>query len=225
MVREEAAKFRILIDAARCPKGELSKHINKFNDHVATGIYSLDYDGFTPADFNEVIEFVAREDESHYLDGPNGYEFMYRNQIESDRGGGNVRRLLLQMVWVFAGSRVVRSEQPLGSPYDDVPRPASSITRQGFRHLPGWIVSAEGAGSDREGWRPLTVDEHFSIGQLFDTNREVLAEAEKAGLIAQNASRRRYPVNLVREWLFPLHPLELKKRDVRAEKEGELLSS
>ena len=43
LANEEAAKFLILIDAIRCPNKEqkiLSRQLEKFNEHLAKGIYA-----------------------------------------------------------------------------------------------------------------------------------------------------------------------------------------
>jgi AbiV family abortive infection protein len=53
--QEEAAKFHILLDAIRCPRGSVfDNHLKRhFYSHLARGIYAEHYDSF-PADFGDV---------------------------------------------------------------------------------------------------------------------------------------------------------------------------
>jgi hypothetical protein len=43
VAEEEAGKFLILFDAARCPRLWLGHHLKKFNDQLAKGIYADAY--------------------------------------------------------------------------------------------------------------------------------------------------------------------------------------
>jgi len=78
---EEAAKFHILMDAIRCPRdNRFSEHLRNFYDHLARGIYARHYEA-RPADFEEVKRYVNSERVALYLDGPEGFEWIFRNQI------------------------------------------------------------------------------------------------------------------------------------------------
>jgi len=87
VVKEEAAKFLILIDAIRCPKKQqdlLSRQLEKFNDHLAKGIYAQ-MCSWRPDKYSTLSSYIERELSEFYLDGPEGVEWIFRNSIISDR--------------------------------------------------------------------------------------------------------------------------------------------
>ena len=86
LAEEEAAKYLMLLDAVRCPKSSLGKHLDKFYKHLARGIYVKACE-WRPADFAEVKKLVERERPGLYLDGPNDVDYIFRNQIAEQREG------------------------------------------------------------------------------------------------------------------------------------------
>ena len=84
LAEEEAAKAFILIDYLRPPRGTpaaaVATHLGRAYDHVARGVYAFYYET-SPASFAEVMEIVDRERVSLYLDGPEGFEWIFRNAI------------------------------------------------------------------------------------------------------------------------------------------------
>jgi AbiV family abortive infection protein len=85
--REEAAKYLILLDAIRCPKKEqanFSRQLEKFNDHLAKGVYSHACE-WRPSSYADLKRYVRSELDQYYLDGPSGYEWIFRNSIASQR--------------------------------------------------------------------------------------------------------------------------------------------
>lgn len=85
LAAEEAAKFHILLDAIRCARGDVfSRHLKKFYDHLARGIYAEHYWCY-PANFAEVKSYVESARVALYLDGPDGFEWIFRNQIVERR--------------------------------------------------------------------------------------------------------------------------------------------
>ena len=87
LAQEEAAKFLILLDAVRCPNkkpSNFSNQLKRFNDHFAKGIY-IKYYALRPATFSQVKNWVVKECEEYYLDGPIGVEWIFRNDILQHR--------------------------------------------------------------------------------------------------------------------------------------------
>ena len=82
--REEAAKYLILLDALRCPLPLFASQLQKFNEHLANGIYSKTCD-WRPDSYRCLREYVDSELDQFYLDGPNGIEWIFRNDIISSR--------------------------------------------------------------------------------------------------------------------------------------------
>src|SRR6266511_1223259 len=89
LAEEEAAKFLILLDVARCPRkqGIRSKQLDRFHNHLAKGIYARVTE-IRPATYGEVRKYVNVLRLSHYLDGPNDVDWIFRNEIEAQREEG-----------------------------------------------------------------------------------------------------------------------------------------
>lgn len=85
---EEAARALMLVDYLRPPKGvddaRLSEHLGSVIDHVARGVYVESYEG-RPVDFAEMRRFLDLVRQPYYLDGPTGYDWIFRNSIEAGR--------------------------------------------------------------------------------------------------------------------------------------------
>lgn len=85
--REEAAKYLILLDAIRCPRKEnanFARQLEKFNEHLAKGVYSHACE-WQPGSYADLKRYVTLELDQFYLDGPSGYEWIFRNSIASQR--------------------------------------------------------------------------------------------------------------------------------------------
>jgi AbiV family abortive infection protein len=84
LAEEEAAKFHILLDAARCPREHIGKHLRRFNQHLARGLYVRYYE-FTVMPLSEAEKYLRIERAAYYLDGPNDIDWIFRNDIERCR--------------------------------------------------------------------------------------------------------------------------------------------
>ncbi len=89
VAEEEAAKYLILLDAVRCPrsteenKKTFSRHLRKFYDHLARGIY-VEYCTLSLATFEEGRGLVESDRADYYLDGEE-ILWIFRNQILQQR--------------------------------------------------------------------------------------------------------------------------------------------
>ncbi|MFK0071894.1 hypothetical protein [Arthrobacter woluwensis] len=83
---EEAAKVLILLDIARVPhpKVLLNAACKYFYDHLARGIYARVHSGY-PDHYGEIIRYVESLRVSHYLDGPTGADWIFRNDLQRER--------------------------------------------------------------------------------------------------------------------------------------------
>lgn len=84
---EEAAKYLILLDALRCPRTDnalFTRQLQKFNEHLAKGIYSKVCD-WRPDSYGRLVGYVESQLKEYYLDGPNGIDWIFRNSIISER--------------------------------------------------------------------------------------------------------------------------------------------
>ena len=91
---EEAAKILVLLDAVRCPKRLVPKHIGKivgwFYNHLARLIYA-EATGWRPTDVTELRTYVEELRKSHSVEGvvgevilPNLSLFMRESQLYAD---------------------------------------------------------------------------------------------------------------------------------------------
>jgi AbiV family abortive infection protein len=87
VAREEAGKFLILIDAARCPaadQGLLSDHFNRAGVHLAKLIYAQIAD-YSIATQEELLGAVESHRHRLRLDGPNDFDWIFPNQLITER--------------------------------------------------------------------------------------------------------------------------------------------
>lgn len=85
--REEAGKFLVLIDAFRAPNADqktISDHFARAGDHLCKLIYAQIAD-YSIASQSELLGVVEDERRSHYLDGPNDHDWIFRNRLTLER--------------------------------------------------------------------------------------------------------------------------------------------
>jgi len=86
-LEEESAKYLILLDSVRCPwkdKELLNNQLIKFNSHLAKHLYAH-ICACSPATYQEIKNIIENESKSHYLDGPNDVDWIFRNSIMAKR--------------------------------------------------------------------------------------------------------------------------------------------
>ena len=84
---EEAAKYLILLDAARAarlPAEIRSRQLRRCSLHIPKGVYAEVVD-IRPDRFDELIGYVDSLRVTHYLDGPNDVDWVFRNRVEESR--------------------------------------------------------------------------------------------------------------------------------------------
>jgi AbiV family abortive infection protein len=87
IAEEEAAKILILIDAIRCPRrpgDRWSRHLDRFNHHLAKGLYAKSA-YLKPATPAQLQSYLDNEREDFYLDGPNDVDWIFRNNVMQRR--------------------------------------------------------------------------------------------------------------------------------------------
>ncbi|TDO14614.1 hypothetical protein EV580_2747 [Mycobacterium sp. BK086] len=87
---EQAASFMILLDLVRAgwdaDQLRVNEQIKRFQNHLARGLYVEAYSGL-PATLRELREYLTFHRRSHYLDGPNDVDWIFRNDILEKREG------------------------------------------------------------------------------------------------------------------------------------------
>lgn len=85
--REEAGKFLILADLFRAPhlaRKDLKPQLIRTKDHLAKLLYAQMAD-YRIADEDELFRMVAIHKQELYLDGPTGADFIFRNDLLTQR--------------------------------------------------------------------------------------------------------------------------------------------
>ncbi len=87
IAREEAGKFLVLIDVYRSPDSHQalrSRQFRRAGDHLSKLVYAQIAD-YSIASQNELLSAVSSHRQQLYLDGPNDYDFIYKNQLLMER--------------------------------------------------------------------------------------------------------------------------------------------
>lgn len=212
---EEAAKALILLDLARSDQRENKgavRQLKHFYDHLARCIYA-EVTQMSPADFAEVRRMVESMRPSLYLDGPEGFEWIFRNRLLAAREEG----LYVDYVTDEEGERWVTpasgEEISFGGPSPAVTELVGSLHRLGAMSERGLAIAA-GA------WAGVEVTDATHWQEVVALNREVVGELIAEGLTEHAVEADSAAV--IRRWTFPLSALELSMIDVsRAELEAE----
>lgn len=204
---EEAGKFLILVDAVRCPRTEpktWSDHLKRCHDHVAKGIYA-EVCRYRPPTYGELLDYIRPLRLSHYLDGPNDVDWIFRNQIEARRE----ERLYVDYVSTDDGAQWWAP-----NPYDHVSigsQPSVAIEIVDALNRAG-ATSPNGLRIIADIWRPFHVAPETKYVELSDTITNTLEQLQSTGLadgLYDRAARR-----LIDQWPFPLHSADLSMVDV-----------
>lgn len=202
IAEEEAGKYLILLDAIRCPRNPphlLGEHLRKFYDHLARGIYCK-VCAWRPADFAEIMQGVAREREAFYLDGPNDVDFIYRNQILSDREEA-----------IYVDFSLIEGEHQWVAPLRTGLHLFGSLTSAGIKrvhalHQTG-IGKPEALGVIAKTWHVFTFDANTHYQEFREQNLNTLKAVEAAGFL--EACDNSVYAEVINEWPFPMYKLDL----------------
>ena len=214
LAQEEAAKVFVLFDAVRCPLDkpkEKKRTLGYFYEHLAKGIYAA-LCGWSLVNFGQVEKQVARERERFYLDGPNNCDWIFPNQITSQRE-------FIQYV-----DFVCDDTEDKASPserYWQSPSPASMSI--GY-HTPRVILLARALHRIKatsvcvlsviaQIWREFELRPKTSTSELIDVNALTIKTLEDQRESSADLSGDR--LLICDRWMFPLWPLNLGMRDVK----------
>jgi len=87
IARDEAGKFLVLLDAARIPynnKARMTSQLKRAADHLSKSLY-VEMTDVCPATLSVVERYLALVRRSHYLDGPNDADWVFRNRALARR--------------------------------------------------------------------------------------------------------------------------------------------
>jgi hypothetical protein len=85
--QEEAGKFLILIDSCRAPHSDgraISRQFQRAGNHLAKLIYAQMAD-YSITSREEMVDLIEMHRKELHLDGPNDFDFIFRNELISER--------------------------------------------------------------------------------------------------------------------------------------------
>jgi hypothetical protein len=202
---EEAGKYLVLVDAvrgARAPQRKRSRQLKRASDHIAKGIYAQAAE-IRPATFDELLRYVDMLRQSHYLDGPNDVDWIFRNEIEARRE----EQLYVDFVesdegdvWQSPQSRDDLGIEPPSGAADLV----AALHRVGVSSAKGLEVVAD----VWDGYAPEP-DEHWQAVQALSlATLDRLSELDDASNDEADLTR------VLTSWTFPLWHVEIERIDV-----------
>jgi AbiV family abortive infection protein len=205
---EEAAKFLILVDFARMGDAtdtELSMQLSRFANHQARCLYCYLSD-FSPATFGELRNLANLARRSHYLDGPEGLEWTFRNYLIARRE----EALYVDYVDADDGSTWI---SPAGGE-PSWPRGTSGAVPL-VRHLAlAGLTTVEGLRILDDRWSGVAIDDSTHWVAVEQLNADVLGDLQDAGTVDSRleATHFRY---IADRWTYPLFHLDLREIPVK----------
>jgi hypothetical protein len=196
-----------LLDFARAgTKNQLrlTRTVRHFYDHVARGIYA-EVAMMRPADYPEIKEIVEYLRPALYRDGPEGFEWVFRNRIEAQRE----EKIYVDFVHDDGGNRWVSPESGDSFPLWN-PSPATDVAVA--LHRSG-LFTTEGIHAIAAAWHDVTIGDNLHWQDVRRKNIEALDAVGEAGLQSEKLTQH-YLSKAVEQWSFPLFDLDLRKRKV-----------
>jgi hypothetical protein len=201
---EEAAKVFILLDLVRLGRRDdetITRQIGRFYDHLARCIY-VDATQMRPADFREVRARIEWLRQSHYLDGPNDVDWIFRNQLIAERENS----IYVDYVHEEEGDRwsTPAVNEAVGFGADTT---AQDLV--GALHRTG-CTSRVGLDFVASAWKERPIDDDTQWQEVAAVNRAIVEDLADSGhaLTTATADDAR---RVIGQWHFPLADLELKE--------------
>jgi AbiV family abortive infection protein len=200
---EEAAKVLILLDLVRAGVSDpqmLKQQTARFYEHLARRIYA-EMAHMAPASLGEIESLVNLERKSHYLDGPNDVDWIFLNQLITERE----QRLYVDYVVDEGGARWEsprRFEDPGFGPLTEAPNLVIALEQTGCTTLAGLRRCADE-------WDGVIMEPDTHWQAVAAINRRILdrlAEQDPVFAAASGEDRRR----VIDHWTFPLTGLNLR---------------
>lgn len=200
LMQEEAAKLLILLDMVRAGVGNddvVKKYVRAFYDHLSRCVMA-EVATYRIASFGELREAVERLRRSHYLDGPNDVDWVFRNHLVATRENA----MYVDYVqtddgpsWISPGDYVFRSSGP-----SRVVGLIAALSRMGATTVDG-LRLIEGL------WRGCHFEDSDHWEVIRRRNLGTISALRAAGLASSEAKGDAYAV--MDQWGFPTAQLEL----------------
>jgi hypothetical protein len=204
---EEAAKVLVLLDLVRMgwrdPSGS-SKQLHRFYEHLARCIYA-ELEAMRPADFREVRSIVDSARSALYLDGPNDYDWIFRNQLIARRE----ESLYVDYVHDEDGNRWTSPARYDSTQFGYLTTAQDLIASM---HRIG-LTSRGGLDVIAQAWVDQLIADDTHWQEVRALNWRIIQELDSKGLMLADVGQE--DVQRVHDrWGFPLTSLDLSERKV-----------
>lgn len=208
---EEAAKALMLLDALRAgwkPDDAVRQLLSRsFYDHHSRLMYAFVYDFPAHLDRTEITELVDQARDAFYVDGPEGFDWIFRNSQLAQREGAMYVDYCIDAagdgewtdpsVWGFSGL----SEDVLAP--SDVIELVRSLSSMG-------VLTLEGLEAIGRAWR--NAPSEIGWQEVRERNLAVLTNLYTAGHLREYTELDKRSV--VQNWHMPLLGLDLTEKEV-----------
>jgi len=205
---EEAAKALILLDFIRMAQGDdaaLARQLGRFSEHLTRCIY-VGMAEMSPADFAEVQRLVDSMRASHYLDGPNDVDWIFRNQLLARRE----ESIYVDYVHEEEGDRWVT---PASNDLFMYPPPTAWVRRLlGAFHRLG-VTSVDGLAVVADHWSSVTLRKQTHWQEVLSINHAIVQELVDRDLVTAQATSDDASL-AIHHWPFPMGSLDLSQEKV-----------
>lgn len=213
---EESAKILVLLDSLRCPRKksmEVSRTLECFNDHVGKAIYAKACD-WRPVTFKDMHSYVEYERALFYLDGPSGYDWIFKNEIVQSREN---------LIYVDYMRDITNDNEPrdrywvypdndnkyIHEKFSNFHTPAS-VTLTLAMHRAN-IATVSGLRIIADIWRSFNPTPTTHVSELTDRNHLTVNTLHECGILDNNKLEEGDEVALL-TWSFPLWSIEVRKQ-------------
>jgi hypothetical protein len=213
MAAEEAGKGFIMVDYMR-PYRDLnpqkrSQHLKNVYLHLGRGIYVKYYET-RPDTFAEVQSIVDGYRVSHYLDGPNDVDWIFRNEIEEERE----RQVYVDLVsneeglkWYSPTEWWKRYGMVQNLSEFTILKPRICDLLVLMREV--GLFSEKALGIMESIWKDVSITSTTRWGDYLKVNQAFLEECSRQGLLASQ-TRCEELERITDEFLYPLSGLDLR---------------
>jgi AbiV family abortive infection protein len=205
-VLEEAAKVLILLDLVRLPANDhkgWSQQVKRFYRHLDRCLYAAAYHG-NPASLGEVRARVDQLRQSHYLDGPNDVDWIFRNEPLAQREDALYVDLIETEDGLMWSGPSTDGEIAFLSPR--LPDLVAALHRTG-------VTTRQGLEVVHEAWAEVALRDETDWAEAAALNGRVLERVWALDLPADDVTQ--HDINAVyNDWIFPLVSLDLSEQKV-----------
>jgi len=206
---EEAAKFFILLDAIQCPpeqKENLARQLEKFNEHLAKGLYSKLFE-WKPDKYGTLKHYVSGELEGHYLVNAGGFSWIFRNNILDQRDSA----IYVDYIQIDDYWHKWQDPRPEYYVLDGVVSYNSVIEMVRAFYYTG-VIEVEALNEYAKYWRDFEFSDETKYGEFKRGNEAFLSILDEKGMLKE-APEICYQT-IKDEYPFPLYKEEMKVRKV-----------